>query len=144
MFAKSPKFDDTKCNYSICYHIMQIIRGGKLSQFSRISLQMQRFSSEIFFFHIIRCLELLYNCKSFSANKKIMQPRNFSTVNDLHYTVFDMHRYIASYLPTLHSPVTDHEMIKYWRTFTHLATYYVTSVDSKELVNTQIKVLQIK
>ena len=31
---------------------------------------------------------MLYNRESFPANnKKIMQPRNFSTVNDLHYTV---------------------------------------------------------
>ena len=33
--------------------------------------------------------ELLYNRKSFPTNnKEIMQPRNFSTANDLHYTVF--------------------------------------------------------
>ena len=32
--------------------------------------------------------KLLYNRKSFPANnKKIVQPRNFSTANDLHYTV---------------------------------------------------------
>ena len=38
------------------------------------------------FFH-----ELLYNRKSFPANNKnIMQPRNFSTANDLHYTVLDI------------------------------------------------------
>ena len=35
------------------------------------------------FFH-----ELLYNHESFSVNNRnIMQPQNFSTVNDLHYTV---------------------------------------------------------
>ena len=34
------------------------------------------------FFH-----ELLYNRESFPANSKIMQPQNFSTANDLHYTV---------------------------------------------------------
>ena len=40
------------------------------------------------FFFIIRCFELLYNHKSFPANnKKIMQLRNFSTANNLHYTV---------------------------------------------------------
>ena len=69
------------------YRIMQIVCGGKLSRFSWISLQPQRFSSD-FFLSIIRCFELLYNCESFPANnKKIMQPRNFSTVNDLHYMV---------------------------------------------------------
>ena len=31
--------------------------------------------------------ELLYNRESFPVNNKIMQLRNFSTVNDLHYTV---------------------------------------------------------
>ena len=32
--------------------------------------------------------ELLYNCESFPANNKnIMQPRNFYTADDLHYTV---------------------------------------------------------
>ena len=40
-----------------------------------------------FIFFIIRCFELLYNRESFPANNKIMQPRNFSTMNDLHYTV---------------------------------------------------------
>ena len=32
--------------------------------------------------------ELLYNCKNFPANNKIMQPQNFPTANDLHYTVY--------------------------------------------------------
>ena len=42
-----------------------------------------------FFYFIIRCFELLYNHESFPANnKKIMQRRNFTTVNDLHYTVY--------------------------------------------------------
>ena len=27
-------------------------------------------------------------CESFPANNKIMQPQNFSTANDLHYTVY--------------------------------------------------------
>ena len=31
--------------------------------------------------------ELLYNREIFPVNNKIMQPWNFSTVNDLHYTV---------------------------------------------------------
>ena len=35
----------------IQYRIMQIIRGGKLSRFSRISLQSRRFSSEFFSFY---------------------------------------------------------------------------------------------
>ena len=35
------------------------------------------------FFH-----ELLHNRESFPMNNKIMQPRNFSTANDLHYTVY--------------------------------------------------------
>ena len=66
---------------------MQIVRGGKLSRFSWISLQSRRFSSE-FFLSIIRCFELLYSRESFPTNnKKIMQPWNFSTANDLHYTV---------------------------------------------------------
>ena len=39
------------------------------------------------FLSIIRCFELLYNRESFPANNKIMQPRNFSTVKDLHYMV---------------------------------------------------------
>ena len=43
---------------------------------------------ENFFLSIIRCFELLYNRERLPANnKKIMQPRNFSTANDLHYTV---------------------------------------------------------
>ena len=72
-----------------CYRIMQIIHSGKLSRFSWISLQLRKFSSK-FFFAIIRCFELLYNHESFPANNnKIMQPWNFSTVNDLHYTVLD-------------------------------------------------------
>ena len=42
-----------------------------------------------FFFFIIRCFELPYNHESFPVNNnKIMQPRKFSTANDLHYTVF--------------------------------------------------------
>ena len=42
-----------------------------------------------FFFFIIKCFELLYNRESFPANnKKIVQPQNFSTTNDLHYTVY--------------------------------------------------------
>ena len=41
----------------------------------------------IFFFFVTRCFELLYNRESFPANNKIMQPRNFYTANDLHYTV---------------------------------------------------------
>ena len=32
------------------YRIMQIVRGGKLSWFSQISLQLQKFSSEFFSF----------------------------------------------------------------------------------------------
>ena len=41
-----------------------------------------------FFLFIIRCFELLYNCENFPANNnKIMQLPNFSTTNDLHYTV---------------------------------------------------------
>ena len=73
------------------YRIMQIVHGGKLSRFSRISLQSQRFSSKFFFFCIIRCFELLYNRESFTANnKKIMEPRIFSTTNDLYYTVVDL------------------------------------------------------
>ena len=69
------------------YRIMQIVRGGKLLRFSRISLQSWRFSSK-FFLSIVRCFKLLYNRESFPTNnKKIMQLRNFSTANDLHYTV---------------------------------------------------------
>ena len=41
----------------------------------------------IFCFSITRCFELLYNRESFSTNNKIMQPRNFYTANNLHYTV---------------------------------------------------------
>ena len=41
---------------------------------------------QIFSF-LLWCFELLYNRESFPANKKIMQLRNFSTANDLHYTV---------------------------------------------------------
>ena len=42
-----------------------------------------------FFFVIIRCFKLLYNRKSFPTNNnKIMQPWNFSSANDLHYTVW--------------------------------------------------------
>ena len=41
-----------------------------------------------FFFIIIRCFELLYNRESFPVNNKIMQLWNFSTANDLHYTVY--------------------------------------------------------
>ena len=45
-----------------------------------------------FFFVIIRCFELLYNRESFPANNnKIMQTWNFSTMNDLHYTVYYLH-----------------------------------------------------
>ena len=44
-----------------------------------------------FFFFIIRCFELLYNREIFPANnKKTMQLRNFSTANDLRYTVIDL------------------------------------------------------
>ena len=69
------------------YRIMQIVCSGKLLRFSRISFQSRKFSSKIFVF-ITRCFKLLYNRESFPANnKKIMQPRNFSTANDLHYTV---------------------------------------------------------
>ena len=46
-----------------------------------------------FFFLIVRCFELLYNRESFPANnKKIMQPQNFSTTNDLHYTYVYVHK----------------------------------------------------
>ena len=42
----------------------------------------------ILFLSIIRCFELLYNRESFPTNnKKIMQPCNFSTANNLPYTV---------------------------------------------------------
>ena len=34
--------------------------------------------------------ELLYNCASFPTNNKIMQLWNFSTANDLHYTVCNL------------------------------------------------------
>ena len=35
--------------------------------------------------------KVLYNRESFPANnRKIMQPRNVSTANDLHYTVYDV------------------------------------------------------
>ena len=70
------------------YRIMQIVHGGKLLRFSRISLQSRRFPANFSFLLAIRCFKLLYNRESFLANnKKIMQPRNFSTANDLHYTV---------------------------------------------------------
>ena len=60
---------------------MQIVRG-----FHRLASYREGFPA-IFFFFIIRCFEL-YNHVSFPANnKKIMQPRNFFTANDLHYTV---------------------------------------------------------
>ena len=39
---------------------------------------------------------MLYNRESFLANNKnIMQPRNFSTANDLHYTVHNHPQYIS-------------------------------------------------
>ena len=49
------------------------------------------------FFCLIRCFELLYNRESFPMNnEKIMQPWNFSTANDLHYTVYcNISQYIA-------------------------------------------------
>ena len=57
-----------------------------------------------FFFFIIRCFELLYNRGSFPANnKKIMQPRNFSTANDLHYTV----PYLSIQKPGCSFPIND-------------------------------------
>ena len=86
--------------YTIPYNA--IVHDGKLLQFSRISLQSQRFSSEFFFF-IIWCFRLLYNRESFLANnKKTMIPRNVSTANDLHYTV-----YKVSYLQKLSVKVFD-------------------------------------
>ena len=52
------KFSLQTCNsfvsFRFLYRIMQIVRGGKLSRFSRISLQSQMFSSENFFL-VIRC-----------------------------------------------------------------------------------------
>ena len=64
---------------------MQIIHGEKLSQ---TNLQSWRFSSD-FCLSYYKVFDLLYNRESFPTNnKKIMQPRNFSTANDLHYTVY--------------------------------------------------------
>ena len=61
---------------------MQIVRG-----FRGLASNREGFPAN-FFLSIIRCFELLYSCESFPANnKKIMQLRNFSAANDLHYTV---------------------------------------------------------
>ena len=105
------------------YRIMQIVRGGILSRFSRISLQLQKFSSE-FFLSIKRCFELLYNHESFSANNKIIQPQNFSTANDLHYTVEiilrNKHAPPAPSLKTAHLMVTNATANSYSIQFWHL------------------------
>ena len=70
------------------YRIMQIVRGGNFRGFRRLASNHEGFPAN-FFLSIIRCFELQYNRKSFPMNnKKIMQPRNFSTTNDLHYTVY--------------------------------------------------------
>ena len=65
------------------YHIMQIIRGGKLSWFSWISSK--------FFLSYYKVLRTAVQSQKFYANnKKTMQLRNFSTVNDLHYMVCEV------------------------------------------------------
>ena len=56
--------------------------------FRRLASNREGFPANFSFLLAIRCFELLYNRESFPTNnKKIMQPRNFSTANDLHYTV---------------------------------------------------------
>ena len=68
--------------------IMQIVCGGKLSRFHRLASKDEDFPANLFFF-IRSCFGLLYNHKSFPVNnKKSTQPRNFSTANNLHYTVY--------------------------------------------------------
>ena len=71
--AKNINGLDTQ-NYNVLYRIMQIIHGGKLSQFSQISLQSRKFSSEFFlcYYKVFRIA--IYNRESFPTNNnKIMQ-----------------------------------------------------------------------
>ena len=59
-----------------------------VESFRRLTSNREGFPA-IFVCLIIRCFDLLYNRESFPTNnKKFMQPRNFSTANDLHYTVY--------------------------------------------------------
>ena len=85
----------------LTYRIMQIIHGGKLSRFSRISLQSRMFSSK-FFLSIIRCFELLYNRESFPANSKkdhttatLFHRELFALQSGFTYNYFSGRRYIV-------------------------------------------------
>ena len=71
---------------TLLYRIMQIVHGGKFLWFSRISLQLRRFSSEFLLFYC-KVFQIAVQSRKFPANNKIMQLRNFSTTNYLHYTV---------------------------------------------------------
>ena len=58
--------------------------------FRGLASNRESFSANFSLLLAIRCFELLYNRESFPANNnKIMQPWNFSTANDLHYTVYE-------------------------------------------------------
>ena len=52
--------------YTNTYRIMQIVHGGKLLRFSRISLQSQRFSSEFFFFISYKVFQIAVQSRKFS------------------------------------------------------------------------------
>ena len=68
------------------YRIMQIVRSGKLSWFLWISLQSWKFSSKLSLAYY-KVFWIAIQSQNFPTNNKIMQPQNFSTTNDLHYTV---------------------------------------------------------
>ena len=109
----------------LCYCIMPIVRGGKLSRFSRISLQSQRFSSEFFSFYY----KVFSNCctiaKVFpritrrSCNRKTSPPRTIFIIryvttllylNGLqHYitmgSIFFMNNTLTTLVYTLHLPL---------------------------------------
>ena len=69
---------------------MQIVCGRKLLRFLRISYLPQKFSSESFIKLVNKVLHERHNRESFPTNfNKTLQLRKFSTINDLHYVVYD-------------------------------------------------------